>query len=165
MSEFLLAEPPIGRESYMHRAAKEVVVRWLRESAARLPMESWACLLPVMWRSNRAAPCYGVWAEYPMTSSGMGTCHVWDECDRPEWCDRPPTVEEMAASGMRPFCVADIAIQHKGAISTVIEIVHRNPLSDRKREFYAIKGIEVFCVSAAWVLRQTACPSELETLP
>lgn len=149
-----MPEPAIGRESYMHRAAKEVVARWLRDLAAQNGGMEWSEVYPISWRPNRGGPHYGVWIEYPLTFTADGHDVVWDECGN-RWRDRPPTVEELRADGMTVAFVADLAIQHKGRIIAAIEIVHRHPVPPHKRAFYAERDIDLVTLHASWVLNQT----------
>lgn len=160
--------PSIGVESYMHRAAKEVTARWLREMEQVDGGREWATLWPVSWRPNRPGPSFGVWLEYPFTWGPEGHEQVWDECgDRDGgriWQDAPPTVAELIADGLRCSFVADIAIQHKGRISTTIEIVHKHPCTPEKLAFYRDRGIQCFQVPAQWVLSQVRRPERIVVL-
>ena len=162
MNSLVMPEPSIGRESYMHRAAKEVIARWLRELSAKVDGERWSQIAPIAWRPNRGAPHYGVWIEYPFSVCSLGHEQVWDECDDARWEERPPTVEELRAEGMRVACVADLAIQHKGRIVTAVEVVHRHPVPAHKQAFYAARGIDLVTVRASWVLGQTTRPARFK---
>lgn len=142
----------------MHRAAKEVVVRWMREVGEAAGCENWAKFGSVSWRANREGPAWGVWMEYPFTEGGGGRWPVWDEWE----CgfeDAPPAPAWCKAEGLKIICVADIALQHKGDIGTVIEVVHRNPVSAAKRRFYDAQGFHLYEISASWVMKQTKRPA------
>lgn len=161
MSEFAMPDPAIGRESYMHRAAKEVVTRWLREAAAAAGPNDYACLSPVTWRVNRDGPTWGVWEEYPLLETGCWP--AWDEVNE-AFAYAPPKPEWCFENGHRVVCVADVAVQHKGIIKAVVEIVHKHPCGDNKRAFYREHGIDLVEVPARWVLEQTKRPAALLTL-
>lgn len=62
------------------------------------------------------------------------------------------------------MAIADIAIQHKGAIMCVIEVVHRHAMSNEKIDFYRAVGISWGEVDAEWILRQTKMPDELNMI-
>jgi hypothetical protein len=158
VSEFLMPDPSIGRESYMHRAAKEVVARWLREAAAEAGRDNYAAIGDLVWRVNRDGPVWGIWEEYPFVAANWPI--VWDEYDA-AFEFAPPRAGWCIDQGMQVACVADIAVQHKGLISSVVEIVHRHPCSVPKLCFYGDCGIQVFEVSAKWVLEQTKRPQKL----
>lgn len=160
---FLLPEPSIGRESYMHRAAKEVVVRWLREAAAEAGHDNYANVGGLIWRVNRGGPAWGIWQEYPFTPEKFS--EVWDERLGMEFFqDAPPSPEWCLANGFSLACVADVAVQHKGLIKAVVEITHCHPVSEAKRDFYSDHHIAVWEVDASWVLRQTGRPEKIRCL-
>ncbi len=144
-------------ESYAHKAAKAVVVSWLRGAAREVGWDQSASVAGLFWRVNRGAPCWGIWEEYPFIGDG-NDCHcVWDERGWPD--DRTPTRDELIKKGTPPVAIADIAVQHKGMIIYAIEIVHRHPLTDQKRDFLFRLDCTTLVVSARWVLNQVAPPS------
>lgn len=203
-------------ESYAHKAAKAVVVGWLRDAMAG--NDGWD-FCGLSGRVNRGAPHYGVWEEYPVCEGGIGSTHVWDEygwethldnvrihgsapyaeairtAGRDLWLgmkrtksgrfldrwairekppvdsfdelhiaepsDRPPTYEELGSIGLCPRVILDIAIQHKGAISYGIEIVHKHDLTSEKREFLRTAFFPTIVLSAGWVLSQVEVPQRL----
>lgn len=150
--------PSIGRESYLHRAAKEVMVRWLREAAADAGHDNYTSLGPLTWRVNRPGPAWGVWMEYPISPS----CDlVWDEQET-GFDDAPPTYDWCVARGYSVAAVADVAVQHKGRIAHAVEIVHKSPCSPAKRALYEDLGIWLWEVPAKWVMAQTARPRLLK---
>jgi hypothetical protein len=167
MSEFAMPDPAIGRESYMHRAAKEVLVRWLREAASAEGGDWWQ-LNGLAFRPNRREPFFGIHMEYPIATDASGAEQVWDEID---WQningegDPPdnipiPTAEQLLAAGVEVGCVCDVAIWHKGMCSAVIEVVHKHPTPKWKIDFLRRMGVqEIYEISAEWVMRQTACPA------
>lgn len=161
-------------ESYAHRAAKEVFAGWLREVAAAAA--GYASLGGISWRVNRGGPHWGVWLEYPiMPGRGWGGPDglVWDESSFPgssgclldsPWRMRPPTFDECIQHyGSAPQWIVDIAIQHKGTISTVIEIVHKHPPSPTKIKALAecVTASEVWVIPARWVLGQVRRPESI----
>ena len=160
-------------ESYMHKAAKDVFASWLRDLAAEAGLDNYVTWGDIVWRVNRPAPHYGVWLEYPFGRSSTGvwgdienpnraglSC-VWDEIDD-KWNARPPSFDELVSSGSPPEFIADIAIQHKGCITTVFEIVHKHDLSLHKALAYAAFNLEFWVIPAAWVLHQVKRP---DTIP
>jgi len=147
-----------SKESYAHRFAKEQLCAWLRKAAQHAGPDEYAHFCGLSWRVNRGAPHYGVWPEYPLQCK-QDT--VWDEIDD-KWLERPPTRDEAIAARMPPDFILDIAIQHKGAITIGIEIVHKNRFSPTKvillnRAFWPFS---LFEIPAAWVLGQVDCPTD-----
>lgn len=171
-----------GLESYKHKAAKAVVLGWLREAAADVGYDRGAAAVGLSWRVNRHGPHWGIWPEYPVARDPdghlIGDSPVWDETDW--WVDlpgfvcrcepfvlcecgpgRPPTYDELVALRYRPQVIFDIAVQHKGALLYGIEIVHTSAPSAAKIE--ALQGLacDTYVVSAEWVLRQVGRPRRL----
>lgn len=158
-------------ESYAHKAAKEVMVGWLREAAAlaieECPAVPYTNMAGISWRVNRDAPHYGVWLEYPIGkaqgyyTSRDGYQPVWDETDEGKWRERPPTFDELKEQGRTPEYILDIAIQHKGSIVGAIEIVHKNPPSKAKISALRQLCSDVLVIPASWVLGQVGVPTEI----
>lgn len=148
-----------GVESYLHRAAKGVVLEWLRAKSEAA--DFWFKMPPVQCRPNRGAPYFGIYSEWPIAKDGvMGIEHVWDETE--EWAGKePPTPEELIAQGLRPFAVVDIAVLHKGRLGCAVEIVHRHPVPEWKRRFLQEHDVPLVEVCAKGVLHQVRCPDRL----
>ena len=157
-------------ESYKHKFAKSVLAGWLREPSEILP--------PFSWRSNRGAPNYGVWEEYPFcldeNNQLIGNEPVWDELDWGiphnlkalqdvrNFNDTPPTYEELIAAKLLPIVIFDIALQHKGQVIYGIEVVHRNDVSALKLEYLKrINLCGVYRVDADWILSRCARPKQI----
>ena len=160
-------------ESYAHRAAKSVLVGWLRTAAERAGgYDAWATMAGFGWRVNRSGPHFGVWEEYPavVTRYGCdGITTVWDEigdllgaigddCLVSPWRDAPPTYASLIAQRTPPACIMDVAVQEKGAVVAAFEIVHKSPPSWEKIYFLQAHGVAVFVLPARWVLGQIAEP-------
>lgn len=58
---------PESVESYKHKAAKQVLVQWLRVAAESAGYDEYAKLWGLSWRVNRSAPEWGVLEEYPIS--------------------------------------------------------------------------------------------------
>jgi hypothetical protein len=146
-------------ESYAHKAAKAVVVGWLREGAAEAGgWDQYANVAGISWRVNRGAPHFGVWEEYPLIMRGDGHYTAWDEVSQ-KYEGRPPSYEELIEKNTRPSVIVDIAIQHKGQISACIEIAHKHPLSPIKLMRLSEMGMyDVLEIPARWVLAQVGRP-------
>jgi len=157
-------------ESYQHAAARAAMIAWLHAAAARAGCGKYATLGPLRWRVNRSATEWGVFAEYPLIEC---MCHgdvgvpAWDEY--PLWpMNAPkitkqgiiPTPGELMRSGVVPLAVVDIAIQHKGVISDVVEIVHKNDLTLKKIARLDRAGVRVWRADAEWVAKHRAEPQE-----
>ncbi len=154
---FVLCEP------YAHKCAKEVLCGWLRAAAEFAGYDKYAGISPVSWRVNRDGPEWGVHMEYPFTQENYdnGYCVVWDE----QGTDSSPSFEQLSRLSYKVAAIADVAIQHKGSISAVFEVVWTNPLSAEKVDFYKRVGIfDVFEIDATLILAQTAPPSQLNCI-
>lgn len=143
-------------ETHAHRLAKDLLARWLRESAEEAGWDNYADLAGFSWRVNRKGPAWGIWTEYPVLSDGTGITQVWDEID-PRWRRAPPTHDDIVAMGWRPMCVLDIAIQHKGLITVAVEVCHKHPCGNRKLGFLR-PHLSVLEVPTHWVLGQVDKP-------
>ena len=109
------------------------------------------------YEENRGPDHYGIWTEYPFVLS-MGATMVWDEADS-RWVDRPPTFDELYRMYKPPKCIADIAVQCKGMISHIIEVVHKNPPNQEKLDYlHEITTGDVWVVPATWVMNQIQRP-------
>lgn len=156
-------------ESYQHAAARHTMIGWLRGAAARCPGQ-YATFGPLRWRVNRPEPTWGVFAEYPLIECmcrGVVGVPAWDEY--PMWpMDAPkitkqriiPTRTELMRSGVIPLAIVDVAIQHKGMIADVIEIVHKSDLPMRKLVHLDRAGLRVWRADAKWVLERRDEPQE-----
>lgn len=149
-------------ESFAHKEAKRLLVAWLRETAAAAGCDGRADFGGLSWRVNRPGPAWGVWNEHPILADGTGINPVWDETDD-RWRGRPPTYDEIIASGTRPMAVLDVAVQHKGHIAFAIEVVHKHHCEPRKIGFLRDK-LTLIEIPSYWVLgqveRPTAIPAE-----
>jgi hypothetical protein len=159
-------------ESYQHEFAKRVLAQWLRHEARQDDYHDFG---PFRWRPNRGEPHYGVWLEYPVSESGgeIGYGAVWDESGWSEQLygesetqeTRPPTYAECLKLGRTPSVIFDIAIQHKGAITYGIEIVHKNGLNERKLRklealYKAQPNFRVYAADAVWIMHQIGVPRQ-----
>lgn len=146
-------------ESFQHHAAKQLFASWLRQTAEPAG-DAWVDFCGIAWRVNRGAPHYGVMEEYPLTIS---QATVWDEQDvffmKNEW----PTYEWMKRNSKEKFRIADIAIQHKGWITEIIEIVHKSDVSSEKLDFYRQQAFHpaVYAIPAQWIMGQVTIPTVL----
>jgi hypothetical protein len=153
-------------ESYLHRAAKAVVVDWLRQAASEAEPNCWFTLDPVHYRPNRPGPYFGIWPEYPITKDGTGSEQLWDECgDADPWAGTgnviPPTPSDVVRQGMRLAAVLDIAVCHKGRVGAAVEIVHKHPTPKWKRALLDRLSIDLIEVCATRVMHQVERPKRL----
>ena len=153
-------------ESYLHKAAKAVVVEWLREAAQEAGGGAeWFKMAPVHCRPNRGAPGFGIWPEWPIAGA-FGLTELWDEF----WPDPdpkratgtpPPTPEELIASGTRPQCVIDVGVIHKGRLGCAVEIVHKHPTPAWKAALLEAADVPLVEVDALAVLQKIERPKSL----
>ena len=165
-------------ESYKHKAAKDVVLGWIRNGAARVGYDGNASAIGLGWRVNRGGPHFGAWLEYPVATDvrgqEVGASLVWDEtgwwrdlplpagqactCEPFVLCEcadpqRPPTYDEMLLLQYRPRVIFDIAVQEKGALIYGIEIVHTSFPSAEKVDALNQLDCTTYVIDAEWVLR------------
>ena len=151
------------KESHSHDHARTLMIRWLRRAAKRAGYDKDATFGPLDWRVNRPARRWGVFPEYPLIECmGNGYVPPWDEYGT--WPEKAPeiikegivpTYEELILANIRPLAIVDIAIQHKGMIRHVIEIVHKSDLPREKIALLCDRfRLKVWRVDAAWVLDQ-----------
>ncbi len=148
-------------ESYLHKAAKDVVLGWLRAAAEKADSGmDWFEVRPVRCRTNRAGPGFGIWPEWPITQKGpgFGAEFVWDEVwpieGEPAPNAPPPTPAEVMAAGYRLAAVIDIGVMHKGRLGCAVEIVHKHPVPQWKRDLLASYDVPLVEVCALAVLKQ-----------
>jgi hypothetical protein len=163
-------------ESYKHRLAKLLLAEWLRDTASNgydggVGVSGSCCvdLDPIHCTTNRGKPYFGVLAEYPICLNQqnrfVGLHEVWDEgrVAGPE----PPSYDKCIDMGLQPFVIFDLAVLHKGAVSDVIEVVHRNGIDETKmQKLRRLRpGIQqIWQVSAEWILCQVEPPERLSAM-
>lgn len=153
-------------ESYLHKAAKAVVVEWLRAAAQEAgDGAEWFKLAPVHCRPNRGAPGFGIWPEWPVAGS-LGLTELWDEFwpdsePRRETGTAPPTPEQLIAAGTRPQCVIDVGVIHKGRLGCAVEIVHKHPTPAWKVALLEAADVPLVEVDALAVLQKIERPNGL----
>lgn len=155
----------MGVESYKHQFAKATLASWLRDGAV---FDKDQTLGQVSWRVNRGPPHFGVWTEYPVCLDSqnrlVGVAPVWcEESDQYE--NAPPTYDDCIGMGHLPICIYDVAVQHKGLIAHVFEVVHKNYISETKLEYmkrvFETHPFHLHVISADWILSQVRRPDEL----
>jgi hypothetical protein len=134
-------------ESYKHQFAKELLHAWISEGfkcndeyndcpITFIDEESHR-ILNVNWRSDF------IWMEYPLTTDFP---YLIDEMDcglysfnakcsyrsKGQYC---PCLKCKGFNWQKLRYVADIAIEHKGNIITLIEIVNKHPTEQDKKDF------------------------------
>lgn len=158
----------MGVESYKHQFAKTVLVDWLRHGAVH---DEYTTLDPITFRVNREAPHFGIWNEYPVcldkNNRSIGIIPSWDEV-ADGYQDAPPTYAQCIEMGYLPICIFDVAIQHKGHISDIIEVVHKNGISETKAAYISRickeTPFNIHIISADWVLSQVGRPKQLKCI-
>lgn len=149
-------------ESYAHKAAKAVVMGWLRGAEDARPYATYASCLDTAWFQEDNGPHF--WEEYPILADGTGLFPVWfhppvSMATREEG---PPSYETLLAAGRRPTSILDVAILDPCYIRTGIEIVHKNPPSKEKLAFLRNVGLtELLVLPARWVLGQIGEPRDV----
>lgn len=145
-----------SHESYAHHTAKTIFAGWLRTAAENAGYDEYANFAGIEWRVNRPSPLWGVYEEYPLLHDDSV---VWDE----QGYAIPPTYKEMKKNFKGDFKIADIVVQHKGSIIYVIEIVHKNALSQEKEDFYNSMLVrpKIIVIPTHWILGQIGIPQSI----
>lgn len=176
-----------GVESYMHRSAKQIVGTWLRKrSRVGVNFKGLQPLLPHL-PVHPKKPMFGVYEEYPVgydraTNDPVGFSRAVDtarfDTDWDRWVDGNPelssvkrtgipTVKELTAheawkTKVKMECVFDLGVvDAEGKLCYVIEICHKNPMSDKKIAWLAENGLGWCELSAEWVMNRVKPPFDL----
>lgn len=149
----------VENESYLHKKAKDVVCEWLNGAEGA---DEYARLEPFVWRHQSGR---SVLQEYPICKVDDRNSWemVWDELNG-SWDGYVPSYQECIKKfNAPPLAIIDIVIMHKGAPIYAIEICHKNPLSQEKKEKLKSFGIdEVYEIDASWVMRQIRPPHKIK---
>jgi hypothetical protein len=139
----------IEKESYKHKLSKELLAGWLNE----LEKNNDGCSFgQFKWRSS-----YGVHTELKIY-----------ENDDPCYFENSEGLFNENFDRGKILFVPDITIFHKGSIKYLIEVVHSNPVSEKKInkifDFFNRKGQVpyVYEIEAEEILRHTSIPYDLE---
>lgn len=160
------------KESYMHLYAKEVLKEWISTQK----------YTQISHRHGEDT----IYLEYPIaTYNELNSISIqwyelwnhvkWDEynklIEKPERYENSisymPTFDDCVAHDIFPVAVADIAISYKGVIHTIIEICHKNPVSDEKiKKLHTMiescgYEITVWEIDAGWIMNHTKPPKKL----
>ena len=166
----------MGVESYKHQFAKMTLAQWLRDLCEK-NHDDFVEINPISWRINRGPPHYGVWIEYPICLDKNNEIHGLQAWDEQNWDDsldqsclpkpgslldvRPPSYDEVVAMGLLPIVIFDVAIQHKGNICCGFEVVHRNDISEIKKDFLDRIRVPTYAIDADWILSRIRRPNTL----
>ena len=152
------------RESYAHKAAKQVVFDWIQEIYKESdPKDSYVHWGHMSWRPNYE------FMEYPVLPNGGGIVdvlwneHYWSEGEEYQNINYIPTYEVLCEEGKPPAAILDLVITHKGSVLYIIEITHKHPLSREKIDFlYSLDdNIQIIELPADYVLRQFRRPTKI----
>ena len=153
--------PFMENESYKHKAAKEVLCKWL-EKKEEGP-----------WMGD------GVHLEYPLIpamrhvnfgnvlSYGNASCdgyNYYETCTK----DFNPTYEQCIVNKDIPVAVLDIAVVYKGCLKEGFEVYHTHKVDQTKKKkiMDLTKGscFKLYEISAEQILCQTTKPANIYTL-
>lgn len=142
-------------ESYLHAAARDTLVSWLRLLAD--DSMHYTAFEPIRWVPGRAKE-RGVYPEYPFDEQRLPWPYRYAPFD-----GAIPTYEQLKAIRRPPIVIADIALvsDELGYVAGAIEIVHKNPPSSRKREFYKRCNISAYCIDALWIVKQVGSREQI----
>jgi hypothetical protein len=150
-----------GNESFMHKAAKELLYEWLTERWAgyEQPINNEIMFIEEktgeQWKSTIGYNPQLIQLEYPITScfpyyldenhnTDCGCTNYTFGLDNEgiEYCNYRENMKNCQCLSCKWFDkkdllgIADLAIGYKGQIVTIIEIFHKSPVSPKKFEVY-----------------------------
>jgi hypothetical protein len=136
-----------GHESYLHKGAKELLYEWLTENWTEVdgPMK---CDITFIDQHTGQEVYVNdgqtdfVCMEYPITDffpllidENLGCSGLNYTCEYRSLTKYCPCLKCKHFKKESLRYIADIAIEHKGAIATLIEVVHKNHISNEKLVF------------------------------
>jgi hypothetical protein len=143
----------------MHYYAKEIIQDWLISAWKFNKKHGHRNTLSIFdWKIDCGDQNHGVRLEYPIlsklrpdgTKMILGVSTIWSKSY--------PDLDQLA-DGVKVEAVLDVAIIEDGAVKYGIEVVYKHLCPRRKRDFLnGIKGLQVYEVSAEWVLSQIRKP-------
>jgi hypothetical protein len=144
----------IQNESYMHKKAKEVLIEWFSSGDGE-----YCTFENLSFRKNY------VIAEYPLAINDRfdSSIHLWHECY--DGAEDAPSFDWCVDNGIYPYAVLDVMVSEKGHPRYGFEVVYKHacePEKINKLERHCGGLIEVYEISAEWILKQTKKPSKLE---
>ena len=144
----------------MHKMAKKVLVEWL-SSCDDGGFEN------LSYRLNY------VMEEYPLAIKDKfdSSLTLWGKYkDAPTFDDDifvegwTPTFDWCIANQLYPYAVVDVMVSHKGSPCYGFEVVYKHPCDQEKinkLKQHCNKRIEIYEISAEWILKQTKKPQKL----
>jgi hypothetical protein len=153
--------PFTENESYKHKAAKEVLCKWLKEEKD----EKWLGdgvnleypLVPAMNKADwKIVLCYG-------NAAFEGYDYYYDNS-----IEFKPTYEQCIANNDIPVAVLDIGVVYKGVLFEGFEVYHTHKVDQTKKKkiMDLTKGscFKLYEISAEQILCQTTKPANIYTL-
>lgn len=141
-------------ESFKHRMAKDLLFDWLLEADKGAEM-----IYPFWW----SRPGYGVRKELRFYESS--DMYYFENSGGVIWDGYRPVGFDPAADRGKILFVPDIVIFDKGAVRTLIEVVHTSPVSEVKLQaidrFAGGYQVEVYEVWADTILEKVRRPKGL----
>lgn len=173
------------KESFTHKLAKELLRKWLAES--------WTCSdnpntmncsidfinqkgesQSVNWRAQYITLEYPITKDFPMNIDETHSCKKNKECfwqceKGYRWSniDYCPCLKCEYFDKSQILYIVDLAIGHKGLTSCIIEVSHKNPISDIKAQTLRqmmnneCGGLTAFEIEAHHILGQIKKPKKL----
>lgn len=159
-----------GVESYAHKFAKELLVKWLRKGTLDRIVytdgDNWINYTICKQGYN----CFFA-VEYPLYYTSNGSLELayynGDNCPvgcNVNWCYHQCNYKvEMNYEFVnnKPVLIADIAEGHGGRIVTVIEITHTNPCYPKKEKTILKNNLNFIEIQAMEILKQINEPEKL----
>ena len=143
-----------NNESFAHLQTKQAICKWINEG---LQIEGLAL--------NHTCKAY---CEYPLLTTDKITGHKpWTNLTKFEngkismLFNQSPLYNQLVELGFNVFCVADIAIIQNNELIAIVEVIHKNDLSERKKEFYSFVP-HVFTVDTNYIWNMVGTPSALK---
>ena len=142
-----------NKESFAHLQTKQAICKWINEGLQ---------IQGLTLNSTCKAYC-----EYPLLTTDKITGHrPWTNLTKFEngkismLFNQSPLYNQLIELGFNVFCVADIAIIQNNELIAIVEVIHKNDLSERKKEFYSFVP-HVFTVDTNYIWNMVGTPSIL----
>lgn len=171
------------KESFTHKLAKELLHKWLTENWGRVDGNIHNTIKFINQKTGNEVYVSGsqadfVFMEYPITDCYPNLidecekkCSLWDmgewtgrrDCDyrsKEKYC---PCLQCKWFNFSKLEYVVDIAIEHKGLVQTIFEIVNKHPTPSEKVLYLTGQGVNVgvYEISAKHILGQIKKPYRL----
>lgn len=142
----------MGKESYCHFYAKEILRSWLVQAYKRNDKMGYPNKFYIFeWEIDKRMTDCGIKLEYPLLTSTLAN-GTTEYLGLTTWTKYPDL--DKLSDNVRVEAVFDLVICENNRIKYIIEIVHKHICSQAKRDLLATLDIPAYEISAEWILSQ-----------